>query len=228
MALDNGSNRELVMNPGEYAYMQDTTKGLIKTHVGPIVVNQTAQEQPVAFTDGKFQRVQNLEQAVRRSPRADEGDYIVLENPADKDSHPDESTSSGLPNLNHGCKVNIRGPRTFALWPGQTAKVIHGHNLRSNQYLVVRVYNEDEARKNWSTALVKTKSQATPPPGKASDAAQETQPDPTTPADIPTRPNVAERPKDLTIGCRIIIKGTEVSFYIPPTGIEVVPDGQGN
>ena len=219
MALNDGSNRELVVNPGEYAYMQDATKGLIKTHVGPIVVNQTAQEQPVAFTDGRFQRVQTLEQAVRRSPRAGEGDYIVLENPSDKNVHPDESAVMQLPQLKHGCKVNIPGPCTFALWPGQTAKVIQGHNLRSNQYLVVRVYNEDEARKNWSNAVIKRN--AVPPAGALGNAGA--------PLDqaTPTPPPVAEdKPNDLTIGKRIIIKGTEVSFYIPPTGIEVVPDDQ--
>jgi major vault protein len=48
----------------------------------------------------------------------------------------------------------VPGPATFALWPGQAAEVVEGHHLRSNQYLLVRVYNEDEARKNWSKAVV--------------------------------------------------------------------------
>ena len=33
----------------------------------------------------------------------------------------------------------------FALWLGQLARVMQGHHLRSNQYLVVRVYDEAEA-----------------------------------------------------------------------------------
>jgi len=33
--------RDLVLNPREYAYLQDNTKGVIKTHVGPTVINQT-------------------------------------------------------------------------------------------------------------------------------------------------------------------------------------------
>jgi hypothetical protein len=150
MAVDSASNRELVVNPGEYAYMQDATKGLIKTHVGPTVVNQTQQEQPVIFSEGKFQRAPSLEQAVRRAPRAGEGDYIVLENPSEKGTPPDEGAVNQLPPLKHGRKVNIPGPCTFALWPGQVATVVKGHSLRSNQYLVVRVYNEEAATKNWA------------------------------------------------------------------------------
>jgi len=32
---------------------------------------------------------------------------------------------------------------------------------------------------------------------------------------------------DLTMGKLLVIKGTDVSFYIPPTGVEVVPDAEG-
>lgn len=223
MASESG-NRDLVVNPGEYAYMQDATKGLIKTHVGPIVINQTAQEQPVAFVDGKFQRVATLEQAVRRSPRAGEGDYIVLEDPADKEKTPDESSVNQLPPLQHGRKVNIPGPRTFALWPGQVAKVINGHSLRSNQYLVVRVYNEAEASKNWNSAVVK-RIPVAPPAGDSTPKTTEV-PDQVS-ADAAVLLSEA-KPQDLSIGRRIIIKGTEISFYIPPTGVEVVPDSQNN
>ena len=231
-----GSNRELVVNPGEYAYMQDATKGLIKTHVGPIVVNQTAQEQPVTFAEGKFTRVQTLEQAVRRSPRAGEGDYIVLENPSERNNRPDESSVNQLPPLLHGRKVNIPGPTTFSLWPGQSAKVIRGHNLRSNQYLVVRVYNEAEATKNWASAVVKrTQAQVATESQKDAAVAAAIATAPVKAVGMPENPNdeplvetvVVSTPQDLTIGRRIIIKGTEVSFYIPPTGIEVVPESDG-
>ena len=100
-----------------------------------------------------------------------------------------------------GRAIIVPGPATFALWPGQSAEVVGGHHLRSNQYLLVRVYNEDEARKNWSQAVVKP-------------AAQD--------ADAAGAPVGAAPPPDLTVGKQLIIRGTEVSFYIPPTGIEVV------
>ena len=33
------AKRDLVLAPGEYAYMQDVTKGVIKTYTGPTVIN---------------------------------------------------------------------------------------------------------------------------------------------------------------------------------------------
>lgn len=46
---DRNSKRDLVLAPGEYAYMQDVTKGVIKTYTGPTVINPTAQERAVMF-----------------------------------------------------------------------------------------------------------------------------------------------------------------------------------
>ena len=34
-------------------------------------------------------------------------------------------------------------------------------------------------------------------------------------------------PDELTVGKLLIIKGTDVSFYIPPTGVGVVPEAEG-
>jgi len=41
--------RDLVLPPGAYAYMQDVTKGVVKTYTGPTVINPTAQERPQDF-----------------------------------------------------------------------------------------------------------------------------------------------------------------------------------
>ena len=89
-------------------------------------------------------------------------------------------------------------------------RVIQGHNLRSNQYLIVRVYDEEAATANWKNAVIKPKAAGgdeTP----AESPAELT-------AELPSAP-------DLTMGQQLIIKGTDVSFYIPPTGVEVVTDG---
>ena len=97
-----------------------------------------------------------------------------------------------------GKKVNIFGPVSFALHPGQMAKVIQGHRLRSNQYLLARVYDADAANKNEGVV--------TDVDGKDQKTSNKYFP-----------------------GQMLVIKGTEVSFYIPPTGIEVYPsDGDGN
>ncbi len=197
--------RDLVLPPGSYAYMQDVTKGVVKTYSGPTVINPTAQERPVIYDDksNTFRTAGSLEDAMRISPIAAEGYYVILRNPAKGNKHPDEGSAQPSAELEIGRAIIVPGPATFALWPGQAADVIEGHHLRSNQYLLVRVYNEDEARKNWSKAVVK------PANGE--------------PQTSITSPTIA--PPDLSVGKQLIIRGTEVSFYIPPTGIEVVKDG---
>jgi major vault protein len=201
--------RELILAPGEYAYMQDTTKGVIKTLTGPTVINQTAQERPIAYHEGSKTFVPcSLEQAMRKAPIAPEGFYIILLNSAKGGKHPDEGAAQSSAELDIGRKVNIPGPATFALWPGQSADVVRGHHLHNNQYLLVRVYNEEEAKKNWTSAVVKPAT----PPGEGEAA-----------------PSVTSAPPpDLTVGKQLIIRGTEVSFYIPPTGIGVVIDENGS
>ncbi len=207
--MSDREKRDLVLTPEQYAFMQEVTNGLIKTHVGPTVINQTAQDQPVRFDpeDGSFIGCRTLEDAVNKAPVVPEGFYLVLKNPAD-DHGADQPTpgtaGKNSPVLRVGRKINIPGPCMFALWPGQDAKVIRGHHLRSNQYLLVRVYNEEEARENWGKAVMKRISDGDESltEGVLSD----------------------ELPNDLTVGRQLVIKGTEVSFYIPPTGISIVPE----
>ncbi len=198
--------RDLVLPPGSYAYMQDVTKGVVKTYSGPTVINPTAQERPVIYDADKntFRTATSLEDAMRISPIAAEGHYIILRNPAKGNKHPDEGSAQPSAEQEIGRTIIVPGPATFALWPGQAAEVVEGHHLRSNQYLLVRVYNEDEARKNWSKAVVK-------PAAIDGEAVATTA--------------TSSAPQDLTVGKQLIIRGTEVSFYIPPTGIEVVRDG---
>jgi major vault protein len=203
---DRGNKRDLVLAPSEYAYMQDVTKGVIKTYTGPTVINPTAQERPVKFNaENKRFEPCSLEDAVQVSPIAPEGYYLILKNPSVRGDHPGAGGVHPSPDLDVGKKINITGPCNFALWPGQIVKLVSGHHLRSNQYLLVRVYNEDEASRNWAKAIVK--------PATGEGTAEPAAPLPT--------------PPDLTVGKLIIIKGTDVSFYIPPTGVGVVQDEQG-
>lgn len=65
--------RDLVLPPGSYAYMQDVTKGVVKTYTGPTVINPTAQERPVIYDAGTFRTAPSLEEAMRISPIAAEG-----------------------------------------------------------------------------------------------------------------------------------------------------------
>ncbi|HEY5928466.1 MAG TPA: SPFH domain-containing protein [Kofleriaceae bacterium] len=202
--MDERSNkRDLVLAPGEYAYMQDVTKGVVKTYTGPTVINPTAQERSIIF-DAEENRFSpcSLDDAVQPVATAPEGSYLVLENPSARGDHPPAGGVHPAPDLAIGRMVNLTGPRAFALWPGEVVKLIPGHHLRSNQYVLVRVLNEDEARRNWAHAVIKP---ATPE------------------GDAPS----SEPPADLSVGKLLVIRGTDVSFYIPPTGLGVVPDDSG-
>lgn len=204
--------RDLVLPPGTYAYMQDVTKGNIKVYTGPCVINPTAQERPIKYERGSFGPC-DLDSALCVSPVAVEGFYMTLLNPAKNDAHPNDGSAMPSPDLEVGRKINIPGPAMFALWPGQSAEVTRGHHLRYNQYLLVKVYNDEEAKDNWGRAVMKP---ATPVTGDGKEQAKAKEQVPTTRA-----------PADLTIGKLYVIKGTEFSFYIPPTGVSVVPEEDG-
>ena len=228
---NNPRNREYLVPPGSYMYVQDGTSGKIKTNVGPIQVSLTGNDSPMVYDSREFKRMESLEQAVRKSIVAPDGYYVVLMNPAVNPKgeivHPNEGNqSNAMPELSVGNKVVIQGPCMFALWPGQAAVVIRGHHLRSNQYLVVRVYNEEEARKNWQSArMVTTAKPSTsgssnePANAGAAGAGGMGSGSSETGGGISTGP--APAASDLTVGKLLIIKGTEVSFYIPSTGITV-------
>jgi major vault protein len=219
------TNTDLVLMESEYAHVRND-KGAIQTHVGPAQITPSAQDVGVLYQrdTGRFKKCASLEEAVCKTVVTVEGFYCILLNPAKDKKQPDIGGKSSSPALDVGRKIVIPGPAMFALWPGQVADVIRGHQLKSNQYLITRVYNEEEARKNWGKAIMKPASQLTPPPSNA------------TPEEV-TAYNVAldkEKsakmaaapvPPDLTVGKLHIIRGTEVSFYIPPTGISVVSEG---
>lgn len=200
--------RDLVLAPNEYCLISDQTKGHIVVYVGPYKTSLANTDQPVLFDRAakRFERT-TLEQAISVFSTAPEGWYLVLKNPPKDGIQPPHFGSNSLPELRVGHKVNIPGPVNFALWPGQMVRVVQGHYLHLNQYLVVRVYDEEAAKLNWKMAVVKPQTSSMED-GKTDDSKS------TMNGGIP----------DLTMGKQLVIKGTEVSFYIPPTGVEVVRD----
>jgi len=210
---DRGRERDLILAPNEYAFISDETKGNINVYVGPHKTSLANTDRPVVFNDRskRFDRC-SLEQATLVFSVAPEGWYLVLKNPAKDASHPRTGALNNLPELNIGRKVNNPGPISCALWPGQMVRVLQGHHLRSNQYLVVRVYDEEAAKANYKNAVIKPQSSGDDGKGIAVQAGE-------TPSED------VWRPEDLTMGKLLVIKGTLVAFYIPPTGIEVVRDG---
>lgn len=219
-----GRERDLVLAPNEYAYILDETKGHVIAYVGPHKTSMANTDRPVVYDpEQRRYRRCGLEEATTTFPFAEEGWYIVLENPAKPgdEEHPGGGPNS-LPKLSAGRKINIPGPATFPLWPGQVAGVLEGHHLRSNQYLVVQVYNEEAARENWARAVIKPQK-----PSPADSAISAAPAGPSTPLSAAVSVRTDAEAPDLTTGNLLVVRGTEVSFYIPPTGIEVVADGRG-
>ena len=145
---DERRERDLILAPNEYAYILDETKGNIVNYVGPHKTSLANTDQPVFFNEQtkRFERC-NLERAIQLFAIAPEGWYVVQKNPAQDGKSPTTGTANSLPPLDIGHKINIPGPVSFSPWPGQMVRVLQGHRLRSNQYLVVRVYDDEAARK---------------------------------------------------------------------------------
>jgi major vault protein len=226
MSDQTGRERDLVLALNQYAFIMDETKGGISVYVGPNKTSLAQTDRPVTYNakTRKFERCE-LSSAIVELPQANEGWYMVLDNPAENDAHPTLGTSNAAAKLRYGRKINIPGPTSFPLWPGQSAQVIEGHRLRSNQYLVVRVYNEDEARKNEAKAVIKPADPAKTDPAKTGAAEGGVPSTETDPGKSPATASAEAPASALTIGQLMVICGTKVSFYMPPTGIEVVPEG---
>ena len=228
MADETRNERDLILAPNEYAHVNDATKGSVECYVGPFKTSLAGTDRCVVFdTKSKRFKPVNMSEGTLLLVTAPEGFYISLKNPAEGGKHPSGSGKLTTPTLQIGKKVNISGPVSFALWPGQMAKVLQGHTLRSNEYLLVRVYDEEAAKTHWNNAVVKTQTDA---PGDAGDMSSDKGGktkkglEPTfakTSLELPTE-------NELTMGKLFVVRGTHVSFYIPPTGVEVVPERVNN
>lgn len=187
--------KDLVLSINEYAYVLDRTKGNVLCHVGPTKTSLSQSDELVRFDAQTKKFVPcSYNEAIYLFASAPENWYLVLKNPTHSGKRPTVGTSNNLPeDIDVGCKINIRGPVSFALYPGQMAKVIQGHALRTNQYLLARVYDADKAKSEG---------------GQVIDADGNV---------------IVEENKSYVNGQILVIKGTGISFYIPPTGIEVIP-----
>lgn len=212
--------RDLVLNPNEYAYVLDKTKGLISCVVGSSKMSLSNSDALVVFNEEtkKFEEA-NFDTAITTFVAVPENWYVALKNPTVDGSYPAPNSPNTTPKLQIGKKVNIKGNISFALYPGQMAKVIQGHRLHSNQYLLARVYDADALA---DADLPKT--QGVEDKNEKADFSNNT--------DKSAKDNtsldssiVGADSVGYTVGQILVIKGTDVPFYIPPTGIEVIPIG---
>ncbi|HEY8079732.1 MAG TPA: hypothetical protein VIF62_36630 [Labilithrix sp.] len=172
--------RDILVAANEYAYVQDLTKGDIVLYVGPTKISLSNTERIVELRADRFVpvRVDDPSFGVCTFVTASSAQYIVLENPVKSaDARPLRGSNASV-ELHVGRKIVVPGPATFPLWPGQRARVIDGHRLREDEYVVVRY-----------------------------DDTIDGDPHP--------------------IGAEVVVRGSDVSFYVPRTGLEVVPATEG-
>jgi major vault protein len=207
MALE-GRSGDLVLSQGTYVLTQDGATGQVEVITGPHKVSLADTDKPVNYEKESRRFIPtSSERAITVCPSADEGQYLVLTNPSIDENglkHPTKGKQSSI-DLKMGRKINIQGPVVFALFPGQVAEVIDGHQLKSNEYLLIRVYNEKEAKENLKNSVIKT-TEGTEEKEKKKNLFDE---------------------KEIRTGNLLIMKGIDVSFYMPPTGIEVLQNENG-
>lgn len=202
----NQRETDLVLNPNEYAFVLDKTKGLISCVVGSYKMSLSTSDELVRFN----QNTKRFEQcdsrvAITTFTSAPENWYVQLKNPAEDYKHPTTGTSNQLPTLNIGQKINIPGPVSFALYPGQMARVIKGHRLNTNQYLLIKVYDPEALKESDMYDFFCHKEKVTSMDDDGNETGEQT---------VSCGPQVGEI---------FLIKGTERQFFIPPTGVEVIP-----
>jgi len=254
---ERGREGDLTLLENQFAFVSDETKGVVNVCVSPFKTQLSQTDKLVLWNDEvkDWKYVTGTENAIQTFARAGQGQYIVLSNPALDGSHPDSGKTQQAVKLRNGCQVIVPGPIAFPLWPGQVANTVDGHVLRYNQYVLVRVINPVEAEQNWDKSVMapvmaakmteaasamSTAIESTPEKNglgsfvrswMGGDATNQEKTDQVgiestqEPAGAPIFTN--ETPS-LNMGQIIVIKGSELSFYIPSTGLEVIPDDEGN
>lgn len=194
--------KDLVLPPGRQVFILND-KGVVDTWVGPSRVTSSGSNDTAvtwnAITKGFDAFVGEPVSAIRPLIQVGKGEYVVLvglpvpKPGSNEPDHPLIGTNSRGPEIDVSLRTVVHGPQVFALWPRQVANVIPGHHIALDQFVLVRVFDDQRAKADPDPALV--------------DGA-----------------GLVE----LTMGDQFVIKGTDVSFYMPGPGIEVQKDEEGS
>ncbi|MRG95781.1 hypothetical protein [Polyangium spumosum] len=207
------TSRKIPVTERQFLWVQDDDKGEVTLHVGPTMVSPTAADR-VVIDDGMGGFREDTTGKPQSMVELGDNQYAVLFNPLlESDSGPNGRFKNGRNEsrpLRNGTRSMIPGPCCFYLRPGQRADVRDAHELASNQYLVVKVYGEVD--KNAPYHEVTARSAAI-----TRATAENLDEQPTTTVD-------SLDPVPLKRGQLIVIRGLDTQFYIPPTGVDIVPD----
>jgi hypothetical protein len=217
-------SRKIPVTERQFLWVQDDDKGEVILHVGPTMVSPTAADR-VVVDDGRGSFRESKSSAPQQMVEIGDNQYAVLYNPLGGDDRAKENPNGNFrPGRNeprplvNGTRQMIPGPCSFYLRPGQRCEVRDAHKLNSDQYLVVEVYSNDidSGAPYYGTTIKSAKITtftADSGAGESEDAEEKKAPRP-----------VELQETDLTRGQLIVIRGLDTQFYIPPTGVDVVPD----
>jgi major vault protein len=209
------TSRKIPVTERQFLWVQDDDKGEVTLHVGPTMVSPTAADR-VVIDDGEGGLREDL--SGRPQPMIELGDnqYAVLFNPlVESDGGPNGKFRAGRNEsrpVRNGTRSMIPGPCSFYLRPGQRVDVRDAHELASNQYLVVKVYGEVDRTAPYYTVT----SRSAAITHATAESPVDTRP--------PAVAEGAESEAVLKRGQLIVIRGLDTQFYIPPTGVDIVPD----
>ncbi len=217
-------SRKIPVTERQFLWVQDDDKGEVILHVGPTMVSPTAADR-VVIDDGDGGFREDDSGRPQRMVELSDAQYAVLYNPLiEVDDGPNGKFRPGRNesrDLRNGTRNMIPGPCSFYLRPGQRVEIRDAHELASNQYLVVKVYGEVDRSAPYFVITAKS-AKITTATAEDVDGGSSTS---VSGADDDVASTV------LTRGQLIVIRGLDTQFYIPPTGVDVVPDltvdGQG-
>ncbi|MCS6898513.1 MAG: hypothetical protein RMJ98_02150 [Myxococcales bacterium] len=211
--MSENRNRKIPVTERQFLWVQDDDKGEVILHVGPTMVSPTAADR-VVCDDGNGGFREDTSGQPQRMIELSDSQYAVLHNPLlEREDGPNGRFRPGRNEskaLRNGTRAMIPGPCSFYLRPGQRVEVRDAHELASNQYLVVKVYGEVDKGAPYYEITAKSAAITT------ATAEDITAPN--------TRSLATVAPVELSRGQLIVIRGLDTQFYIPPTGVDVVPD----
>jgi major vault protein len=210
---DRGPKKMSITNR-EFVWVQ-SDDGEVTLLVGPCMVSPTATDRIVVDDgDGGFEDAPERGHT-QRMVEVGDNQYAVLFNPLEKpDAGSPNGTFKSARNetrpLRNGTKQMIPGPCSFYLRPGQRCEVRDAHELGSNQYLVVKAYGEVDEEAPYYDITARSAGVTSTTIREGEDVREEG----STPAEH----------TEFQRGGQIVIRGIDTQFYIPPTGLDIVPD----
>lgn len=211
--MNERGSRKIPVTERQFLWVQDDDKGEVTLHVGPTMVSPTAADR-VVIDDGDGGFREDTSSRPQRLIEVGDHQYAVLYNPLlENDGGPNGRFRVGRNEtrpLKNGTRAMIPGPCSFYLRPGQRAEVRDAHELSASQYLVVKVYGPLDPTAPYHDVTVRSAA-ITRATAEALDGRPQPLPD-------------AATGKPLMRGQLIVVRGIDTQFYIPPSGVDIVPD----